>query len=350
MSLSEELRSGYELPKEIFDEYILVAPGSDYGIAMWSDIGLATNGMILANAVGDIGKIGKLLHHMHFSFAINNRVRLPFQGIWKKLYSLEALSLSENKRYCVIYTDVSASRTDEGYLAELGNRKNITPVLILVNTMLRRGNVIKRRLKYFRYVFSFDKMDCEKYGFIYHSTNYSMVPVDSKSEVTKDAFFVGVSKGRAERLAAIYTKIVETGGKADFYISGMKRDEARVDGIHYNQWIDYGQVLEKIRDSNCLIEVMDGNQNGVTLRMMEAVCYNKRLLTNNKAVMGSPFYRTGFIRVFENIEDIDVSFICDRSKVDYHYQGEFSPVHLVEHINRVEKTGGQHNTKHYAMS
>ena len=203
-------------------------------------------------------------------------------------------------------------------------------VLILVNTMMRRGNVIKRRLKYFKYVFSFDQKDCETYGFIYHSTNYSMVPLDARESTETDAFFVGVSKGRAESLGTIYTRIKDAGGTPEFFISGMKNNEIRVEGIHYNQWLDYGQVLDHIRKTNCLIEVMDGDQNGVTLRTMEAVCYNKRLLTNNRSVMQSPFYESGFIKVFDSIDSIDISFVCDRSPVDYHYQGEFSPVHLIE--------------------
>lgn len=336
-SITEFNKNGekFELPTTQYDEYILVAPGSDYGRAMWADIGLACNGTVLDNTILNLGKIGNVLHHAHFSFAINNKVQLPFQNIWKKYYSLESIKLSPNKRYCVIYTDVSASRTDEKYLKTLGYKSNITMVLILVNTITRRGNVIKRRLKYFDLLFSFDKNDCEKYGFIYHSTNYSMVPLDDSKKPEIDAFFVGVSKGRAESLGLIYSKIREAGGNPVFFISGIKKNEKRVKGIHYNQWLDYGQVLNYIKKTNCLIEVMDGSQNGVTLRTMEAVCYNKRLLTNNKSVMNSSFYNTGYIKVFDEIEDIDISFVCDKSPVDYKYQGEFSPVHLIEHINEV---------------
>ena len=260
---------------------------------------------------------------------------MPFQRIWKRLYSLENIHMDPYKRYCVIYTDISAARTDCKYLAEKQKEKNITMVLVMVNTMARRGTLIEKRQQYFSQVYSFDKRDCETYGFIYHPTNYSMVTMDKRCEVTQDAFFVGVSKGRTHTLESIYERLQVSGVKANFYISGVKASERRKKRIHYNQWLSYKQVLDNIKKTNCIVEVMDGLQEGVTLRTMEAICYNKRLLTNNSSIKNSPYYNTGYIQVFNNSSDIDIDFVKDRSKVDYKYNNEFSPVHLLEHINQM---------------
>lgn len=321
--------------EQYFDEYILVAPGSDYGRAMWSDIEKISNATILEKALKPCGKFLEVAHHIHFSFALNKIIQLPFQNIWEKFYSLESVVLKEDKKYCVIYTDVSAARTDLKYLAGLRAQTNITLVLVMVNTMARRGSLIEKRKGYFDVVFSFDRNDCDKYGFIYHPTNYSMVDMEDET-VTVDAFYVGVSKGRTATITAVYEKIASQGGKAEFFISGLESGEEKREGIHYDQWLSYRQVLAYIRTSNCIVEIMDGKQEGVTLRTMEAICYNRKLLTNNPAMRESRYYKTGNIQVFENPDEIDIDFLKKQEKVDYGYEGEFSPIHLIEHINQLE--------------
>lgn len=318
-----------------FDTYILVAPGSDYGKAMWQDIERLDCGILLENVLRPCGRVVSFFHHFHFSFSINRKVQLPFQQIWQKFYALEQVNFESEKRYCVIFTDISAARTDLKYLKKLSRQRNITMVLMMVNTMARRGTLIEKRLPYFVHVFSFDQKDVEKYGFHYHPTNYSNVKLDTCEKITTDAFFVGVSKGRAETLAKIFVRFKEAGLKSDFYISGVSRHEKRIQGIHYNEWLSYASVLKHIQQCKCIVEVMDGNQQGLTLRAMEAVCYNKRLLTNNQAIKESKYYKSGNIQVFDCPEDIDPDFINCADPVDYKYEGEFSPVYLLKHINKI---------------
>lgn len=324
--------------RQYFDEYILIAPGSDYGRAMWSDIALLENGTILDNVLRPTNKILSLLHHIHFSFAINRRIHLPFQRIWKTAYAIEEVAFDKNKNYCVIYTDVSAARTDHIYLKNLSKKDNISLFLVMVNTMARRIGLMEKRIPYFSRVFSFDKQDSEKYGFVYHPTNYSMVEIIDAKAVKYDAFYVGVSKGRANTIVEIYETLLNGGVKADFYIAGINKKEKRVKGIHYNEWLSYQQVLQHIQECNCIVEVMDMNQRGVTLRTMEAICYNKKLLTNNPLMKESRYYKTGNIQVFSSLDEIDTEFVREKCSTDYGYGGEFSPIHLLEHINReVEK-------------
>lgn len=321
--------------KEKYDKYILVAPGSDYGKAMWEDINKIDNGCVLDKVIASDNKFINILHHIHFSFAINSRIKLPFQGIWKRTYSLNKIIFNENEQYCVIYTDISAGRTDRKYLEKLHNKKNVKVVLVMVNTMRHRKKVLDDKFKYFDRIFSFDMDDCRKYDFIYHPTNYSILNINQDVDILYDAFFVGVSKGRQEELEKIFEWLKVAGANSSFYISGVEKKNNP--DIYYNQWLSYQEVLQHIEKSNCIVEVMENNQSGVTLRTMEAICYNKKLLTNNQSVKKLPFYKTGYIQVFEKLSDIDPEFVLDRKPVDYHYQGEFSPIHLLEHINELSK-------------
>lgn len=317
---------------QYFDEYILIAPGSDYGNAMWSDINKLDNGIVLGKVIESESKILDFIHHIHFSFTLNKIMQLPFQNIWHRLYSLSNLKLDSEKSYCIIYTDISACRTDVKYIKRLRCMKNVTTVLILVNTMIKKEIILRKRLPFFDFVFSFDKLDCKRYGFLYYPTNYSVVPLKSSGFKDNDVFYVGVSKGRQDLLEKIFLKFTKNNIKCLFYISGTSKKN--ILGIHYNKWLSYKEVLMRIDKSNCILEVMEGQQQGVTLRAMEAICYNKLLITNNTSIKASPFYKTGNILVFNNIEDIDINFIKLHNSVDYNYNNEFSPIHLLESINR----------------
>lgn len=324
-----------QLNSRHFDEYIMVAPGSDYGVAMWSDIKNVDNAVFLDYVIDSKSRVLQLLHHIHFSFGINSRVQLPLQQLWKHQYAINKHGIDSKKSVCIIFTDVSACRTDVSYLKHIHELDNVTMVMVLVNILESKHKLIKKRLSYFDQVYSFDKRDCEKYGFSYYPTFYSVTRKPTENGVVaSDAFFVGVSKGdRHSILEKLYHDIEMSGGIADFYISGVSQSKKRVDGIHYDQWLSYKDVLDHVMETNCVIEIMGDGQSGLTLRAMEAIVYNKKLLTNNESVKQLSFYGTGHIRFFENPDEIDIGFVVNREAINYGYNGEFSPIHLLEKID-----------------
>ena len=313
----------------------MVAPGSDYGIAMWSDIKQVENAVFLDYVIDTGNRILNILHHIHFSFVINSKIQLPFQNLWKKYYSLENVGLSPSEQACIIFTDISACRTDTEYLRFLHDKDNITMVMVLVNVMSSKLNLISNRLTYFDQIYSFDRIDCEKYGFDYYPSLYSITKLTDDASVSSDAFFVGVSKGnRHELLKELYKVIRLNGGKPVFYVNGFNNKKDRQKGINYNRWLNYNDVLKHVVSTNCVIEIMGPGQSGLTLRSMEAIVFNKKLLSNNESIKSLRFYESGYIKYFEDIDDIDVEFILNKEVVDYHYNGEFSPINLLETINQ----------------
>ena len=320
-----------------FDHYYFVEPGSDYGEIMWRDIGLLDKATLLPTPIHSSNRLLQFLHHAHFSFAINKKIDLPFQSIWTKQYALSHMEFEENKKYCVIYTDISACRTHVRYLEKLSQKKNIVMVMVMANVVDSKEKLLKQRFGYFKYVFSWDKADVEKYGMIYHSTYYSRITMPSKGELESDCFFIGSSKGRLKVLQEIHKRVTEAGGKAEFYITNVDKRDQTEPGIHYNRRLPYSAVLANDMASNCIIEVIAGNQVGQTLRAEEAIIGNKKLLTNNVCMKDNPYYKTGFIRIFKEISDTDVEFIMRKEEVEYNYQDDYSPIMLIDHINSLEE-------------
>lgn len=326
-----------------FDHYYFVEPGSDYGKIMWQDIGLLNNATLIPNPIHSENLLLRFFHHAHFSFAVNKRINLPFKSIWRNLYSLSKIDFKEDKKYCVIYTDISACRTDVRYLEMLSKKNNIVMIMVMANVVDSKEKILKQRFRFFKYIISWDRSDVEKYGMVYHPNYYSQISMPSKSTADSDCFFIGSSKGRLGILQEIHRRVTAAGGKADFYITDVEKKDQTEKGIHYNQRLPYSAVLANDMATNCIIEVIAGNQVGQTLRAEEAIIGNKKLLTNNIFMKENPYYKTGFIRVFTELSDEDINFIMRKEEVDYDYKDDYSPILLIDHINALEELTLENN-------
>lgn len=320
-----------------FDEYILVAPGSDYISISFKELKNVPECKYIDYVIREeSSSLLKKLHHIHFSFTLNRLFDIPFQSLWRKAYTVQKVMFSKEKKYCVIFTDISACRVDAGFLKKLSLCPNVTMVMTHGNLVSSKERMLKERYPYFSAIFSFDKGDCEKYGFYPYTTYYSKIDVDTTGLSESDAFFVGVSKGkRHEKLVKLYRRLKSEDLKPDFYIARHNDISGREDGIHYNEWLSYKDVLGKVLKSNCIVEIVGENQNGLTMRSIEAICYNKRLVTDNPAVKRLKYYDTGFILYTPNVEDADISFIKSKEPVDYHYENDYSPIRLLDNIDEV---------------
>ena len=93
--------------------------------------------------------------------------------------------------------------------------------------------------------------------------------------------------------------------------------------------LPYENVVSNILSANCILEMVAKGQNVQTARYYEAVCYNKKLLTNNPNIKELSFYNPKYMQHFESVEDIDFEWVKRRELIDYHYNNEFSPNHIL---------------------
>lgn len=87
---------------------------------------------------------------------------------------------------------------------------------------------------------------------------------------------------------------------------------------------------------NCILEVLQQDQAGSSLRYFEAVCYNKKLLTTNKDIVNYPFYDSRYMKVFTDLSDIDMQWVKKTENINYGYIDEFSPQHLLEEVKKMD--------------
>jgi hypothetical protein len=103
----------------------------------------------------------------------------------------------------------------------------------------------------------------------------------------------------------------------------------------------YSRAVEITRKSRCVLEVaMESKQKSCSMRVIEAVVLNKKILTNNANVFNMPCCKEHQqnVQCFQNFEDIDWGFLKNNKICNYEYGGEYSAGRLLDDITRSLQT------------
>ena len=279
------------------------------------------------------------LKKAHFSNKCNKYFWLPMKTIWDitcpvkpEMFDLERFN------YIIFHSGVKFS---PHYIRKLKQECNVQIVLYLPDT-LAGLNIAHNEKEWARYkdyylidqVYSFDMEDCKRYGLkffdFYSITN--VLPYDTP--IDTDLFYVGSCRNplRLKQAADVLERVRDV-MRCDFHMIGVSKDEMhQVDGICFNHPMAYSDVVKRIQRSCCILELLNPGQHGNTLRFKEAICYNRKLITNNPDVLKSKYYNPRWIHFFNRVEDIDAEWIMNGDTPEYKYGGEFSPLRLLEII------------------
>ena len=177
----------------------------------------------------------------------------------------------------VIIFDMGYEKTITKYI------KKINPLctihVFFFNTIKNDIYSVVQNDKNVDYIWTFDRADAKKYGFRFNTPMYTYNLYTEYIKNVPSVVFVGAAKSREEEIMQIQQEINKAGIKTNFRIVRDKSD-----------YIKYDEYLSLIRDSNCILDVTNEGQTGLTLRFMEALFLSKKLITNNKDVLSYPFY------------------------------------------------------------
>ena len=319
--------------------FIVILPN---GFSQYTFSDLQDDNRVIAykNTVKDLqSNVIRLIRRIHLNSQINSIINLPFKSIWS--YELNDIKWKDNEIYYIVF--IYPFPIKASYLVSLRNKYNIKYILYADfvwgnNSYMRRDEQKYASEISYDYMFSFDPQNAKEYGFIYYPIPYSII---SKNQyyVEYDLYLIAnTKKGRLNELQDIYEYLSQSKASHKYRLSQVPRNKRKFNkGIIYNKKIPYSEAVEEVKKSNCILEFLEKGQSGATLRYYEAVCYNKKLLTNNKNVVNLPFYNPDYIHIFEKPEDIDWNWVKERIPVDYHYDGRFSPTHLIDKIIELEE-------------
>ena len=134
---------------------------------------------------------------------------------------------------------------------------------------------------------TFDPKDAERYNIKFANQYFRYPSEDIPEEPTSDCFFCGLAKNRIHELQAL-KELLETNALTCNFIIPETAKEG----------ISYAEYLKQLSLSRCVIDINQSNQTGLTRRPLEALFYNKKLITNNADIRRHNFYNPKNIFIF----------------------------------------------------
>lgn len=107
-----------------------------------------------------------------------------------------------------------------------------------------------------------------------------------------DITFVGVDKGRGTEMRSLTDVCRSQGLKYDFHVINDASTifEHGYEDVFTDERMQYRDILEHERQSRAVLDLVKPGQTGLTLRILEALMLNKKIVTNNPLVMKELFY------------------------------------------------------------
>jgi hypothetical protein len=162
-------------------------------------------------------------------------------------------------------------------------------------------------------IWSFSKKDSREYGFKYGNTFYfrELVPQKTIPSIQYDSVFIGLDKRRKQSLKEIRYMYRSAGIIPFFYIVDNVK---RLYNKQYKKRISYEDVVKLVMDSKSITEVLQQNQDGMTLRTMESIFLKRKIITTNPSIKTQRIYHPN--NVFVLGED-DIKHLYDFVNTPY---------------------------------
>lgn len=188
-------------------------------------------------------------------------------------------------------------------------------------------------------IYSFDPSDCLKCGFSYLAQCYTPIKLPLINKIRYDIYFGGRNKGRLPIITSFLQLASINHVQCFFRMPELSQTDKNAllehsPSFFEERMLSYEETLQEVQYANCILEIVQEGQYGISWRTVEAFTYNKKLLTNNEGIKNNPFYNSEYIHVFNKVDDIDFDWVKEIIPVDYHYHNEYSPIEFIQKMQR----------------
>jgi hypothetical protein len=156
-------------------------------------------------------------------------------------------------------------------------------------------------------LWSFDKNDCEKYDMQLNNQfvdKMKLTVTKNDDRYHSDVCFIGVDKNRLPLLLELEEYFISKQLKPMIYIVNSFSN-SRTD-YDYKEALSYSELINYEGNTRAILDIVQKGQEGISLRPLEALFLNKKLITNNFSVQKLDFYRQEniFILTEENKQEM----------------------------------------------
>ena len=142
------------------------------------------------------------------------------------------------------------------------------------------------------HIYSTDKADCETYGLKYNHIFYPG-PVAADTVNKKQLFFMGLDKGRGRELKELKNILENAGLHCDIRLYSDSRKPSyreSLSGLLVDRMLDYTDYCNSMKDCGILLDYNQPGQTALSMRVMEAIYFSKKLITTNTDIVNYDFY------------------------------------------------------------
>ncbi|WP_165002915.1 MULTISPECIES: oligosaccharide biosynthesis protein Alg14 [unclassified Enterococcus] len=132
-------------------------------------------------------------------------------------------------------------------------------------------------------LYHFDMLEAKELGLKHNSSFYSKRMELPDAEIQYDLFFGATDNGRKERADKYKQEFIKRGLNPYYFILPHRGNEQA-------GYLTYSEYLAQTGKSRGILELLREGQQGVTLRTFESIYFQKKLVTDNKAVAHYRFY------------------------------------------------------------
>lgn len=155
--------------------------------------------------------------------------------------------------------------------------------------------------------YTFDSGDAQRYGLQLTRQVYARVNQSEEScTIEQDLFFIGCDKKRIDMIYGLM--LLLDGQHINYRIEIVPDSHKKYDDKHkpllINSSKSYTYTIRQIRQSRAVLDILQPNQSGSTLRPLEALFLGKKLVTNNLSVVNEPYYDSRYIFVI-GVDDME---------------------------------------------
>jgi hypothetical protein len=107
-----------------------------------------------------------------------------------------------------------------------------------------------------------------------------------------DVFFVGIDKGRLADLRHLQAAFEHAGLTTHFHVVADKRRRYSEEDLAWltRAWLPYEETLRFVRQSRAVLELLQAERCGPTIRSLEAAFLGRKLITDNEALRETDLY------------------------------------------------------------
>lgn len=233
-----------------------------------------------------VNKLLRILRALHIRLGILSGFRFYWLGDWKnKLDCYEKIAIFDS-----LLDDYPLDILKKNKKKIIFCYRNRIQHPITHSKMTRNPSILKNR--YNCELWSYNKEDCDEYALNYYSQFHLITQefVNHEYDIKSDAFFIGLDKGRMPLIMEIYRALLSRGMICDFRViprgSNYNEDEKKL----LSSTITYNDVLQLVKGTRCVVDVVSGMNKGLTYRSLEAAILRKKLITNYGDITKEGYY------------------------------------------------------------